>query len=367
MKAMMNPQKGKGVIKGIYRRGQVFWFQPPMESGIRPRPFSLETTDETIANQKIIDYQQNPVTAEADIFMVEAERYFSWGREHDKLSESYVASCRPVFKAFAATTGVKNAARVTTRQIQDWYAGLKKGSSDKAPLKESTLQPYVFRLRGFFNWLRQEGRIAFNPADRVTMGNVVRHYRHRFCSKEEVDLLLQPSHQRPDGTFYQVPDDVRFVLLCGFEVGMRKNEISEAVPMWFATPGIVDLKNTDAYVFKDGEDRHVPLTDRFAAFLKTYGRPEPYMLASWKKTRGKSLYRYDFRRPFENHLEAVSVATGTDFRWVTAHTMRHSFASLRVQKGVSIYKVAKWLGDDVETVQKHYGHLAPNYDADIEV
>jgi hypothetical protein len=35
-----------------------------------------------------------------------------------------------------------------------------------------------------------------------------------------------------------------------------------------------------------------------------------------------------------------------------------------VQAGTSIYKVARWLGDDVEVVQRHYGHLA---DFDYEV
>ena len=52
-------------------------------------------------------------------------------------------------------------------------------------------------------------------------------------------------------------------------------------------------------------------------------------------------------------------------RRVTAHVMRHTFASLLVQAGVSIYKVARWLGDGVEVVEDHYGHLAPK-DSDIE-
>jgi site-specific recombinase XerD len=40
--------------------------------------------------------------------------------------------------------------------------------------------------------------------------------------------------------------------------------------------------------------------------------------------------------------------------------MRHTFASLLVSAGESIYKVAVWLGDEVSTVQKHYGHLTPD-------
>ena len=32
--------------------------------------------------------------------------------------------------------------------------------------------------------------------------------------------------------------------------------------------------------------------------------------------------------------------------------MRHTCASLLASPGVSIYKIAKWLGDDVRTVQR---------------
>lgn len=50
---------------------------------------------------------------------------------------------------------------------------------------------------------------------------------------------------------------------------------------------------------------------------------------------------------------------------MTAHVMRHTFASIAVQSNVSIYKVARWMGDGVEVVEKHYAHLAPQ-DVDIE-
>jgi hypothetical protein len=45
--------------------------------------------------------------------------------------------------------------------------------------------------------------------------------------------------------------------------------------------------------------------------------------------------------------------------------MRRTFASLKVSAGVSLYKVAVWLGDMESVVQNHYGGLIPQ-DADIE-
>jgi len=50
---------------------------------------------------------------------------------------------------------------------------------------------------------------------------------------------------------------------------------------------------------------------------------------------------------------------------VTPHIARHTFASLLASAGVSIHKIAQWLGNDVRVVQQHYAKLLPK-DADIE-
>jgi integrase len=49
---------------------------------------------------------------------------------------------------------------------------------------------------------------------------------------------------------------------------------------------------------------------------------------------------------------------------MTFHDTRRTFASLHATAGTSIYKISKWLGDDVDVVQRHYGHLSP---ADPEI
>lgn len=45
---------------------------------------------------------------------------------------------------------------------------------------------------------------------------------------------------------------------------------------------------------------------------------------------------------------------------VTAHTLRHTCGSRLVQRGVSIYKVQKWLGHSDIRQTERYAHLAPN-------
>ena len=44
--------------------------------------------------------------------------------------------------------------------------------------------------------------------------------------------------------------------------------------------------------------------------------------------------------------------------------MRHTFASLYAQAGVSLYKIGSWMGHSSSEVTEIYAHLA-EYDADI--
>ena len=47
------------------------------------------------------------------------------------------------------------------------------------------------------------------------------------------------------------------------------------------------------------------------------------------------------------------------------HVFRHTWATRAITRGVSIEKVAKFMGDSVETVRNNYEHLAPDYLDDV--
>ena len=68
---------------------------------------------------------------------------------------------------------------------------------------------------------------------------------------------------------------------------------------------------------------------------------------------------------YDLQVKRIKVVTVNAYEWVTPHIMWHTFASLLAIKRVSLYKIATWLGDTLETTQKHYAHLAPT-DSDIE-
>jgi integrase len=210
------------------------------------------------------------------------------------------------------------------------------------------------------------GSLRENAATKIKLDKLRSNPRLVFCDNALVAGLLRNAPTA----------EMRFILYCGFHAGMRKEEIIEARPEWFdLRSGCVNIVETTTFVPKDKEGRTVPLTKEFMGFLAEYGKPSPYMLApTVGYGSGKwSRYRYDFRRPFAEYVKSYGEgkrldrgvpAVAEDLSWITPHIMRHTFASLHASAGTSIYKIAKWLGDGVEVVQKHYAKLSPS-DADI--
>lgn len=121
-------------------------------------------------------------------------------------------------------------------------------------------------------------------------------------------------------------------------------------------------------------------------FSKTYSRKTidgtPYKITSTKnekrlttpicKTLQKILQEYEGGKPFyfggktpmhENTLSHAfeRYTTAAQLPKIRVHDLRHSFVSMCLHLGASVYTVADLIGDSVEQVFKTYGHL---YDED---
>jgi len=258
---------------------------------------------------------------------------------------------------------ISTAATITTKQLQAWHDSL------LSTVTTSTIHGYMMTARAFFRWAKEKAKLRHTqPMDGVNLVASEGRARESFCSFELRDALIENAPNQ----------DIKFILYCGFHAGMRLNEIIQARPFWFDLPGMrLVLRQTPTMKFKDREERTIPMTVEFRAFLKHYGLHEPFMLKP-EVEQGRWLYRYDPRKAFTKYTSTSGFCCGhftqftgeaccrhcrkalANLRWVTFHTMRHTFASLLVSVGESIYKVAVWMGDNVDTVQKHYGHLAPD-------
>lgn len=343
----------KGIGRGIYLRGEIYWFSQ-MRQGAR-KTVSLETKDEAealaradrVRKQWAADEpggEAGELAVEIERFVAECSRSGRWSRQTTRVHGA-------ALREFLADLGDRQVkvSQIRAATAEGHYRRL------QGRLKETGAQIRIRALKTFFGQLVKERKIVVNPFEKVRLRHVSQMARTRFCSREERDRLIAAA---PD-------DDLRFILLCGFHAGMRRGEIVEARTNWFQGLGTsgaaVHVQNTPTFRLKDRENRFIPLTADFRAFLpaKLAGLDGNAFPLRPAVKHGVGTYRYDFIRPFTDHCKAQGLG------WVTPHVMRKTFASLLVQSGVSIYKVAAWIGDGVEVAQRHYAHLAPQ-DAEIE-
>ena len=333
-------------IKGLWLRGNTFWFRA-MRNGER-RVWNLHTSELAVAIQEAALRLREIDVEPSDLLTRELEFALSC---RTTIREKTRDGQRSVARLFCEWSGDVSAASITRETAADWLDHLRaEGKS------EPTLHSYARSMRSLFGCLIREKHFPStheNPFSRPKLSKLGKSIRHDFCSVAVRDALIAA-----------VPEenlDLKLILLLGFHAGLRKNEIIEARPEW------IDLKQstlhvckTETFTPKDGDDRTIPLSRELQALLANpVNRRAPFLIAP-DVVKGRAEYRWDFRLPFSLHMKACGHPE------VTPHTMRRTFASLLVSAGVSIYKVAKWLGDGVEVVTDSYGHLIA-YDAEIDL
>lgn len=330
----------KRPAKGIYLRGRIYW----LAFGPRhARQFiSLDTSDPLEAVSRATDIRlQNRPRINGGQLAAQLPKFLADKEGRGEFTRRSVVWYRNMLLGFIRDLGDRPLSAYTTDAIQRWH--------DTKPVTAASASGALESARSFFTWAVGRGMLLRNPCDGVRKRKIVRPARVVFCERALRDRLID---EAPD-------DDLRLVLFAGFHAGLRYGEIVELRPEHIDIKGAaIHLHPTVTFTPKDKEARSIPLTTPFADFLKRRGLgPGPFVLRP-DVPHGRAMWRWDCRRSWRLHMEAHGCP------WVTFHTMRHTFASLLLQAGISVYKVASWLGDNVDTVQKHYGHLAPS-DSDI--
>lgn len=259
----------------------------------------------------------------------------------DGLSASTVSSRGYILRPFCKAMGVPTPRGISREKLQKWF-------DERWSDYPQTAVAYLNVVSWWFEWLVERGKLAVNPAAGVVVPQkLAMQPRRRFLSPKDARRVIDQCED----------DGLKFALYCGLQAGFRKLEVIEALPTWFdLDAGLVHIvESLPWFQPKTREKRTVPLTKEFRAWLRDYGLRGPFMLAP-DVARGKYRYRYDFRTAFENYMQSLGLGD------VTFHDLRRTFASLLVSDGVSVYKVAKWIGDTVEQTESTYGHLLPQDD-----
>jgi len=157
--------------------------------------------------------------------------------------------------------------------------------------------------------------------------------------------------------------DIYLFFALGIYAGLRKNEILNARQGWITryphgsgSAGYITVRHTDEWTTKSKKERVVPLMWKLRDILDLFpGPPDEYLIAPHKTEKGKDRYRFDIRKQFAwvIHPQRANVPK------CTPHVLRHTFGSQLVQAGVSLYKVAEYMGHSDTDVTRVYAHLNP--------
>ncbi|MES2706113.1 MAG: site-specific integrase [Verrucomicrobiota bacterium] len=349
-------------MEGVYLRGKTYWFRfRPAEKAAQVR-INLRTGDEMEAIAAARKIKARPHAHTATGSLTEWIGKYIAHKKRKGCTEWWMQNLRLCLEE-AAEYFDPSPRRVTQAQARAWQEGITSGDryykhrktpTKKPPVNARTAATYAAWVKPFFVWLIQEGVILKSPFEGIEVPKTSPALRKVFLSREQALLALN-ARTAVDG---KKAVELRFCLFAALHAGLRKAEVIACRPKWFdLEAGLLHIQNEEDFLIKDRENRTVPLTPEFLAFLKEYGLRSPYMLAP-DAVKGRGPYRFNFKYWFDSHMLALGLEE------FTFHDLRRTFASLLVSSGVSCYKVAKWLGDGIEIVERHYGHLIAN-DSDI--
>jgi integrase len=253
-------------------------------------------------------------------------------------------------------------AALTTDEIESWLKKLanaparirtkkgekqqfKKGDDAEQPRRrKSTANRILTVLKAALNRAWRNGKVASDSAwRRVEPFEGVDSARVRYLTMGEVGRLLDKS----------APDFKRLAR-GALETGARYGELCRMTVADFnADSGTVAVAESKS------KTRHVVLTEQGATFFGSITKDRPGDSLMFTKDDGQPWLRDHQKEPMG---EACKLA---EIKAMGFHGLRHTWASHAVMNGTPLMVVAKNLGHtSTKMVEKHYGHLAPNYIAD---
>jgi integrase len=203
----------------------------------------------------------------------------------------------------------------------------------------STVNVHIRSLRAFFNRLKRWKLLIESPCDGVPYVRVPQ----ATPAYLSLEALRDFTRKQTDAWLKRI---VVFVSMTGLRLGEVLNLQWNDVDV--GRKAII-VRSNESFQVKGGKNRTVPLNETAVAVLGPAGKPEGYVFPG--RRGGKAQDNYVSRT-----FRLAAREAGLDPK-IHFHSHRHSFASLLVQRNVSLYQVKKLLGHSSPRVTEVYAHL----------
>ena len=251
------------------------------------------------------------------------------------------------FVAFVRKEGLTSFSEISYLRVRSFLAGLQQSEYAKRSVARK-----LSAVRAFFAYLLREEVLEASPFHTIRTPKLDKKLP-KFLYVEEMEELLR----LPDaGTAAGQRDQAIMETL--YASGMRVSELVQ-----------LDLQSLDfalgiALVFgKGARERYVPLGEHAIAALRAYiagGRSELATAASgaalFLNARGGRLTDRSVRRVIDKYVASLSQA-----RKISPHTLRHSFATHLLEAGADLRTVQELLGHVHLSTTQIYTHMTKDH------
>jgi site-specific recombinase XerD len=239
---------------------------------------------------------------------------------------------------FLKWSGISTLNKITERKLQEYLNH--RINDDKVGFYEANNT--ITNLKAWINWAVRMRYIFDNPLRDVKKYKIPVNPK-RFLSKEEI-LKLFTAARDPgiyaDGEIILYP-----AIASGIYTGMRQSEIfSLEWPDVDFSHNLITICSKEGFITKSKKFRTIPLHAALRAIL--------YPI---RKAVGRCFDATNSRRVFGRIKREAGLK---DIGW---HTLRHTFASHLVMRGVDLATVSKLLGHASITTTMIYSHLSKEH------
>lgn len=238
---------------------------------------------------------------------------------------------------------------ITRADMESYIATLSdhgKANKKNTRYTTGTICMKIRALKRFFEFLEQANIIFINPMEYIREPKKEKSLPRTILTTREMEQLLDQPNL---GTRTGIRD--RAVLEVFYSTGIRLGELCTLTIYDADLQGKMLRINQG----KGGKDRVVPLGRHAVRFLREYiGRIRPHFTRKNRKSR--ILFVNQQGQPLSKQVVSVMVRTSAQKaglkKQVSAHILRHTFASMLVKNGADVVAVQKMLGhSDLKTTQ----------------
>ena len=315
------------------------FFDPKLQ---KIRRISTGTKSKSIAKKYLFNFQQKPESepepesSSGKLLKDFVDEYV--GYVEGVKSPSYVRSILLSFRQLTLTIGNCSLNEISPKILDQFIIKRFSSSPGAAILYFATLKA-AFSKAVTWEYLNENPLKKVKPPKKTKSLPV-------FISEGEFQQILDQTENRM----------MREIFTIAFYTGMRQGEVLNMKWKWVNfEKGIITVTNSNVYKTKSKKDRVIPMSKKVFWTLNhriNYSRntqPEDYVF--YRRSSLKLNENY-VSKMFKDKVRKANIDERVHF-----HTLRHSFASMLVQRGVSLYVVKEILGHEDLSTTQIYSHL----------